>query len=247
MRNAISAFVKKALRPVKLQENPNADLSHLTRPPHDPKLSEIVRNAWAAGKEISLPDAAYGPAHWSHGDRFVTEAQTYYYFLAGFVQTQKCTRILEIGTHYGGSTLAMLHGLSESDSADIVTIDITDLNPALHRTRGIRKLIGDANSETQLKTIAAHFGGKPIDLLFIDADHTFLPTITNFGIYFSILCPRYVIIDDVQLNDGMRDMWRIIGAAYGENTVDCHQVVHDIRPFDNIGFGLVRAFRRDEC
>jgi cephalosporin hydroxylase len=67
------------------------------------------------------------------------------------VRTQNCTRILEIGTHFGGSGLSMLKGVAEQGNANVVSIDITDLNPALHATPGFTKLTGDANSEAMIR------------------------------------------------------------------------------------------------
>jgi hypothetical protein len=224
----------------KPQEIPRVDLSSLKQVPADQNLAEIVRAAWTAGKDISLSNAVYGPAHWPDGKRFCDEALNYYYFLAGLVRLQGCRRMLEIGTHFGGSAIAMLRGVLMPSSAKIVTIDITDLNPALHSTPGIIKLTGDANSDEQVKRIFVHFGGEPIDLLFIDAEHQFLPTITNFSLYVALLRPHLVVIDDVKLNEGMRDTWRVIRAAYGENAIDCDSVLPEVRAPDNFGFGLVR-------
>jgi hypothetical protein len=223
----------------KPQEIPRIDLSSLKQVPADQNLAEMVRAAWIAGKDIPLSNAVYGPAHWPDGKRFCDEPFTYYYFLAGLVRLQGCRRMVEIGTHFGGSTLAMLHGVLKASSAKIVTIDITDLNPVLHSTPGIIKLTGDANSDEQIKRIFVHFGGEPIDLLFIDADHSFLPTITNFALYVALLRPRLVVIDDVKLNEGMRDTWRVIRTAYGENAIDCDSVIPEVRMPNNVGFGLV--------
>jgi hypothetical protein len=62
---------------------------------------------------IELPDAIYGPAHWSGDKKFHDESFPYYFFLAGFVRLKNCRSIFEVGTHYGGSTLAMLHGIGD--------------------------------------------------------------------------------------------------------------------------------------
>ena len=157
----------------------------------DPALGEIVRQAWETGKTIDLANVIYGPG-FKPGVFFDAPA-SYYFWLAGLVRSQSCRRIFEIGTHYGGSCLAMLRGLSDRDNSQIITVDITDLNLALRFTAGITKFIGDANSEAVVKRAVLAMGPKPIDLLFIDAAHQFVPTMTNLGLYVLLLRPRFVV------------------------------------------------------
>jgi hypothetical protein len=202
------------------------------------ELEEIIRAAWTVGRSIDLSNAVYGPAHWKDGAQFSDVTFPYYSFLAGLVRHQNCLRIFEIGSHYGGSCLSMLQG-ADSDQIKVVTIDITDLNPALHTVAGITKLVGDANSEALIKQSLLTVDDEPIDLLYVDADHRFLPTITGVALYSLLLKPRFVVIDDIALNPGMRTMWNVIRAACGGAAIDCVDVIPEIRARE-CGFGLVK-------
>src|SRR5262245_9451833 len=90
-------------------------------------IAELGRADWSVGHTIGLPHVCYGPAHWNGGKKFHDEPFPYYYFLAGLVLSQNCSTIFEIGTHYGGSCLAMLRGIADPHSARIVTVDVSDL------------------------------------------------------------------------------------------------------------------------
>jgi hypothetical protein len=207
--------------------------------PLGPPLRDFIIQAWTTGKDIDLSNIGYGPAHWTGGEKFVASPSPYYFFLAGLVRSQRCTRIFEVGTHYGGSTLAMMHGIADSDKAKIVTVDVTDLNPALRGVTSIKKIVGDANTEYVIKKSLSYFDEEPIDLIFIDADHQFLPTITNLGLYSTLLRPRMIVIDDIVINDSMRTMWNVLRATYGAEAVNCVDVIPEIRS-SACGFGLLR-------
>lgn len=202
-------------------------------------IKELVSQAWTLGQAIELPNAFYGPTHWEGTKKFHDGPFPYYFFLAGFVRSQNCRAIFEIGTHYGGSALAMFYGIADKSAARIVTVDISDLNQALHHTLGIIKLTGDANCEAIVKNSVLRVGDEPIDLLYVDADHRFAPTITNLGIYCLLLRPRFVIIDDILLDGEMRCVWDVVSAAYGADAVNCAEVIPKIRA-PNVGFALVR-------
>ena len=209
-------------------------------PDAEASIREIVRSAWTVGQTIQLPaDVCYGPVHWDGAKKFHEEPFPYYYFLAGLVRSQSCATICEIGTHYGGSCLSMLRGIADHKAANIVTIDISDLNPALHAKPGVTKLVGDANDEALLKKAALCFGDAPIDLLYVDADHRFSSTIANLGLYCLLLRPRFVVIDDILLNDEMSTLWSAVSGVYGADAANCVEIVSQIRSPD-VGFGLIR-------
>jgi hypothetical protein len=214
-----------------------AALSAVASP--DPSLHDVVRQAWTMGQTIDLAGVGYGPPHWTGDDRFVTAPAPYYFFLAGLVRSQQCRRILEIGTHYGGSTVAMLRGVASQSEACVVTVDVTDLNPALRSIAGVAKIVGDANSEAVIKQFIIALGNRPIDLLYVDAAHKFLPTITNLGLYVFLFRPRFVVIDDIVLNDSMKSLWSSICATLGAHAINCVDVIPEIRA-PSVGFGLLQ-------
>lgn len=205
----------------------------------DDALAVIVRSAWNEGQTIDLSNVGYGPAHWDNGNKPCDKPMPYYHFLAGFVRSQNCKRIFEIGTHFGGSIISMHRGITEPSKAQIITVDISNINPAIHHMPGVTKITGDANSDGVIKLTAAAMGGEPIDLLYIDAAHEFGPTMINLGVYIFLLQPRFVLIDDIVLNDEMRSLWNAVCATRGSNAINCADVVPEIRT-PNVGFGLLR-------
>lgn len=207
--------------------------------PRRPSLAELVRLAWTTGEQIDLAGVGYGPAHWDGGERFVPTPNPYYHFLAGLVRVSGSRRIFEIGSHYGGSILAMRRGIDDPGAARLLTTDITDLNPALHSLPGLKKLVADANKQATIQEVTAFFAGEPVDLIYVDADHRFLPTMTNLGIYTLLLQPKLVVIDDIVLNDGMAALWDALRAAFGGAAVNCADIVPEIRS-PTCGFGLLR-------
>jgi hypothetical protein len=205
----------------------------------EPLLVATIQQAWTQGRTIDLTAIGYGPDPWHKGKHFCDTPSSYYFFLAGLVRSQHCKRIVEIGTHYGGSTNSMLCGIADQKEAQIVTVDITDINPLLHQRAGITKLTADANSEAVIKLMILMMGDAPIDLLYVDADHNFLPTITNLALYIFLLRPRFVVIDDILLNEEMRSFWNAICATQGTMAINCVDVIPEIRE-KNVGFGLLR-------
>jgi cephalosporin hydroxylase len=202
-------------------------------------LKQIVLQAWSNGRDEDLSGMGYGPVHWKGREQFQATPPSYYSFLCGLVRSQQCKRIFEVGTHYGGSTQAIRRGIADAADASIVTVDVTHLNPSLDDMSGITRFVGDANSESMLQRAVLAFGGEPIDLLFIDGDHRFLPAITNFALYSLLLRPRLVVLDDIVLTDDMRAMWDVICSAYGAEAINCVDVVPETRA-SACGFGLVR-------
>ena len=129
--------------------------------------------------------------------------------------------------------------MADQHAAKIVSVDVTDLNPKLHSTPGIVKITGDSNGELALKQAIIAVGNEPIDLLYIDAEHRFSSAITNFGLYVALLRPRFVVMDDIVLNEGMRSLWDIVRATHGSDVINCVDIVPEIRA-KACGFGLVK-------
>ncbi|HPG89300.1 MAG TPA: hypothetical protein PLD46_06570 [Hyphomicrobium sp.] len=118
------------------------------------ELKAHVLGAYKHGFSIDLDHCVYGPA--TGGNRgYIDETMSYYRLLAGHCALTNAHTVMEVGTHYGGSTLALLSGLRAGSAKDplVVTMDITDLNrERLAKEREIHKVIGDA---TELSFIAA--------------------------------------------------------------------------------------------
>jgi predicted O-methyltransferase YrrM len=166
----------------------------------------------------------------------------YYHFLAGLGRCFGFTRILEIGTHWGGATRAMRHGIGAAPGT-VVTVDVTtESDNRLKAYPEIRKVVGDANSEAAFAAVIEHFERRPIDLLYIDALHLAWPSFLNHAIYATVLRPKLVVFDDIALNAEMARMWSWLRdlAPPGE-AINAAAVVPAIRA--KPGFGLLRLGR----
>lgn len=213
-----------------------------------PPLRDLVCRAQAKGREITLDRIGYGRIHWGDFKQVKSEPSPYYYFLAGFVRVLGLTRICEIGTHSGGASRAMRRGIGDTDGARIVTVDVTrESDRYLKDETNIQKVVGDANDQDVAARIANMFGDThTVDLLYIDAAHTYVSTALNYGIYTTLLSPRFVILDDININSEMRSTWSKICASLDPGqTLDVSTVLPEIRS-PNVGFGLVSLNRHGD-
>jgi hypothetical protein len=213
--------------------------------------AQFVRNAWDAGRRIVLSGCGYGKIHWGN-QRDVSNAPiSYYRFLAGVAYLTGAKTALELGTHWGGSARAIARGMRDHSKDNnipsagrVVTIDITTesdsvLSGCFERPM-IEKIVGDANSPEVVRKVQAILGNS-VDLLYLDADHALVPTLLNFSIYTTLLRPKLVLFDDILLNDQMRSFWNIASTAYPDSSVNCIDVVPEIRSGEGgpPGFGLI--------
>jgi hypothetical protein len=170
---------------------------------------------------------------------------SYYYFLAGLTRLTGARRVLEVGTHQGGSTRSIVEGFADRARSRIVTFDITpDGAKAFANDPVVKAYTIDANSEAAVDVCTSEFGGSTMDLVFIDGPHEFWKTLQAFATYSSVFaCPLFVL-DDITLNPPMERLWKLIVDRYGsENAIDAVNVNPAIRTSDNgvrPGFGIVR-------
>ncbi len=201
--------------------------------------------AWRLGRTIDLPGIGYGRAHWGSGSDIVTAPFPYYHFLAGLVRLIEARRVVEIGTHHGGSARAMAVGMANSPEAKIVTFDITpDGSEILARHPIIRAYHLDAVSEPAFEACVAEFGEASVDVAYIDAAHDFWTTLQSFLICSGALGAGIVVLDDIALNPGMSKLWRHLRRSYPGDAIDATDVHPEIRSGGsgiNPGFGVVRT------
>ena len=210
-------------------------------------LADVVRAAWSEGQNIDLSGVGYGQIHWGDRKSVVTHPFNYYYFLAGITRISGARRIIEIGTHWGGSTRAMAKGLISPEESVIVTFDITSTGTErLTDHPVIRAHTVDALSPEAIDICLREFSERQVDLIFIDIHcvhdsvHRFWPTLLSFCIYATVFAPIFVVFDDITLNDEMQRFWKICQTRYGQDAIDCAAVVPDIAP-EGKGVGLVRV------
>ncbi|HXC36329.1 MAG TPA: class I SAM-dependent methyltransferase [Candidatus Acidoferrales bacterium] len=213
-------------------------------------MKALAKRAWAERESFNLTGIDYGKPHWGNASGSVTaHTYPYYYFLAGLVKITGARKIVEVGTHQGGSARAMAKALEGSEGGKIVTFDITpDGSQLFKQHQSIRAYTSDANSEEALNHVIEHFGEPRIDLVFIDAVHEFWPTLINVLIYAEICAARFIVLDDITLNPGMEKLWELLGSRYGrKNIIDATEIDENIRrPWITApGFGVVRCIPAD--
>lgn len=204
-------------------------------------LESVIRASWEIGGGVDLNGVTYGRPHWEGP---VPDAPyAYYRFLAGLVRGMNAVRILEIGTHFGGSTLAMCRGLPPG-LGQVLTIDVAAENIAgLSQERRIQRIHGSALDPGVIIAATKVFHHLPIDLLYVDADHKFLPTLEMVAIYAQLLKPQYVVLDDITLYDDMREMWRVLELCHPGEALDVTRILPEMNlnmPTPGQGFGIIR-------
>lgn len=168
----------------------------------------LVQRALEAGRDVDLQGCTYGPAHWQ-GEQVSTSTAAYYGLLAGLVRVSGARTVVELGTHYGGATLAMARGFADPGASLLVTVDVTAIeNPRLLEQACVRRVQGDVFSPQTLSALLRALDGRPVDLLFIDIVHGYHQTLRALGLYANRLQPALIALDDIHLNGGMRLLWR---------------------------------------
>lgn len=204
------------------------------------ELKAHVLRAYEHGLTINLDHCVYGPA--TGGNRgYIDETMSYYRLLAGHCALTKARIVMEVGTHYGGSTLALLSGIKAGGAADplLVTMDVTDLNrERLAQEPEIHKIIGDSTELSFVAALASDLPSRDIDLLYIDAlkDPGFVLT-TLYNVHAIGVRPRCVILDDVQTNDEMRRFWDLLEAEEPLAFLLSRDFPHIRRP--DMGYGII--------
>lgn len=198
-------------------------------------IRAACENAYAVGRSIDLSGCCYGESH--GGGDFVNTPGDYYYFLAGLVNSLDLKRIVELGTHFGGATMAMSRGLRNQDDPEnlLVTVDLTWKNEAGFKAYPhIRRVRGDTLKNAVLKQVTLPFHG-PIDLLFVDTIHEYRQTYRNIALYNNALKPRWIVLDDIHLNPSMERLWSDLRQRLGDRTFDATELCKR----DNAGFGVI--------
>jgi Methyltransferase domain len=207
-------------------------------------MKELVEDAWTLRSEFDLSNVAYGKVHWGDMKQIVTTPFSYYFFLAGIARLTQARRIVEVGTHQGGSTRALASGFVDPENSRLVTFDVTDHGARMFKGhQSIRAYTLDANSEAAFGACLREFGEPRIDLAFIDSTHDFWTTLRSFSLYAATLECRVVVLDDITLNESMAHLWELLRKRYGKgNTIAATEVDPAIRVGDGtrVGFGIVR-------
>ncbi|NQT46916.1 MAG: class I SAM-dependent methyltransferase [Candidatus Omnitrophica bacterium] len=199
-------------------------------------LSKICERAMDIGMELDLSDCPYGET--TGPCSFIKRPTSYYFFLAGFVSLLRLKSILEIGTNYGGSIMAISKGLHPDDIKEsrLVTIDIIRKNEeGFKGYPHIRRIEGDSLDGEVARRVINSFD-KEVDLIYLDAVHEYEHTKRNLDIYADKLNPRYVVLDDIRQCDEMRRLWGELKCEFGDRAFDAS----DITIRKGAGFGVIK-------
>lgn len=208
-------------------------------------VRDHVLKAFELGETLDLDDCIYGPS--TGGNRgYIDETMSYYRLLAGHCALTGAETVVEVGTHYGGSTLALLAGMRAGRVPNplLVTLDITDLNRArLEREPEIRKVIGDSTRIGFMKTLVGDLPSEKVDLLYIDALKTPSYVLTTMHNAHAVgLEVKWLILDDVQTTPEMRRFWNLLEYEEPEAAfLVSREFPHIRRP--EMGFGVIDITR----
>ena len=205
------------------------------------EIRSLVSEAWRVGSQFDLSGIGYGRIHWGNRTDIDSEVQPYYHFLAGMVRVLRAKRIIEIGTHQGGSARAMAAGLFDPENSRVVTFDPNPFAANLFTGHPvIRAYALDGNSETAIRMCRDDLGGMNADMTFIDSTHDFPSTLHSWLLYAELIRTPVIVLDDVTLNDSMRSLWSLIRERYAYS-IDATEVEPGIRPCGDArpGFGVV--------
>lgn len=194
----------------------------------------ISENIFNTGKTI-LSKTTIG-----YDEKRINETQPYYNILAGFIEYFNISNVIEIGTHKGGSGLAMM---KSNNNLQLVTIDVEEHTMAIERLNKYdtcKRLIGDSLSteiQDNVKEYFKNINGKT--LLYIDAlkDGKWIEKNIEF---YNFVKPDYIILDDITINKDMKKWWNNFSKRYNcFNFVD--YLGRECRNISNLdcGFGLI--------
>lgn len=164
-------------------------------------LAAFCELAWIVGGELDLTGCSYEREHTPD-----YRAPGYYRLLAGLATLTGGTA-LEIGSYCLGATTAMHRA-----GVLVVTVDIKAYAPE-RVVPGIAQVLGNSLDPVTVERVRAAVGGDRVGLLYIDSAHTYRAVMTNLELYRG-LHPELVVLDDIRLNDSMRQAWSALTDAY---------------------------------
>lgn len=190
------------------------DFRRLSRPRVDPET--VVAFAYTAANGLLGPQ----------------QVRTELLSLARRVAARQPRVVVEIGTADGGTLFVF--GTLAHPEATVVSIDLPGGNhgggyPSWKRSmyrsfaredQQIHLLRGDSHSSRQQLHLEHVLGGRPIDFLFIDGDHTYAGVRADFDTYAPLVRPGGLIaIHDICTHDpearaGVDRLWRELCATY---------------------------------
>lgn len=157
-------------------------------------------------------------------------------------------RILEVGTGRGGSTY-FLTKLGGEDSL-VVTVDAepkakdsVDLYKR-HRGQQVYSVTGNSHDPRTVEQVAEILGGQPVDLLYIDGDHTYEGVRKDFELYErfcgekTVVCFHDIIPDHGTTKGIKTDAWTGEVYKFWAELKAGHETFEIVEEPDQNGFGI---------
>ncbi|ESQ74709.1 class I SAM-dependent methyltransferase [Asticcacaulis sp. AC402] len=208
-------------------------------------LRTLIGAAWRAGDKIDLSHCHYGPVPVNSG---YYGTMPYYRLLAGLVRVISPGVVVEIGTYYGGSTLAMAVGAELVDEpVAIVTMDpVRHDNEKLDATDVVR-ITGNFPDPAAVDALAQVLGDRRIDIAYVDAlkDRVFIEqTLASLARW----RPRVIVFDDIAANDNIGKAWSNIVSTSGWECIRLNDVLEGVRNVTyDFGFCIADPTVYEDC
>lgn len=131
-------------------------------------------------------------------------------YLCEFVEWKKPKNILEIGSCFGGSMMLWCHFAKPelAISLDIGTShfgsDKVDYKKRgkMFEELGVKSIIADSTSEEAYNKVSELLGDRKLDMLFIDADHSFIGVLQDYLLYKNFLSnDGFILFHDIVKSD----------------------------------------------
>ena len=95
--------------------------------------------------------------------------------------------------------------------------------------------LGDSHAQASLEWVVWELGGRPVDVLYIDGDHTLAGIVADWGMYSPLVRPGgLAMVHDIRHPypwfPELRQWWDDLGQGF---------VIEDDRPDYRVGFGIV--------
>lgn len=176
------------------------------------------------------------------------------YKLLKILEEKEISKLLEIGTAYGGS-LFLLSRITQSDGT-IISIDLPAQFPKGGYPKWREKLYHSFSSNSQelnllrrnshsietLNEVREMFKGEPIDFLFIDGDHSYEGVKKDFNMYKELVKEKGLIaFHDIQPGPkedvgGVPQLWEEIKQNFDNHT----ELIND-KNQKGLGIGLLEV------
>ena len=160
--------------------------------------------------------------------------------------------IVEVGTHKGGNSFLFCNAVTSGQLVVGVDLCVQNGDKLVHFTRKGQRyypLHGDSQTEAMKARVQAKLGGRAVDFLFIDGDHSYKGVKADFELYAPLvrsggIIALHDIVADHRTRYGretgcyageVHQYWQELKARY-----DCEDLIENPEQ-DGFGIGVVRV------